>query len=311
MQKAVERIIEDIRKLKIQGARNVARSALAALSMQIKSSRARNLNELYSDILVIADTLAATRPTEPMMRNNIEDIVRFALFEIKAQKAKTVAAAKKLLVEREAALLRKMDENIQKIAEYGAKIIPDGATVITHCHSSSVTRIFKRARELGKDFEVICCETRPLYQGRITAKELVDADIKATLVVDGAANVFMKKADMCIVGADAITSRGDLINKIGTSTVAHIARMHDVSFYSAVELYKYSPLTVYGQRERIEERAAEEVWDRPPKKLAIRNPSFDATAAHYVTGYITEAGILPASSLFAIATERLGIKIYA
>lgn len=311
MQRAVERIIEDIRKLRIQGARNVASSALRALSLQIRASRAKNLEELYSDILVVADTLAATRPTEPMMRNTIDDIIRFALLEIKMQKATTVRAAKKLLVEREEELLGKLDSSLQKIAEYGAKIIPDGSVVITHCHSSSVTSIFKRAGETGKDFEVICCETRPLYQGRITAKELAASGIKTTLVVDGAVNVFMKKADMCLVGADAITSRGDLINKVGTSTVAHIARMHDVSFYSAAELFKYSPLTVFGQRERIEERSATEVWDKPPKKIVVRNPSFDATAAHYITGYITDVGIIPAQSLFAIATQKLGIKIYA
>ena len=304
----VEKIINDIKKLKIQGARNVAKAALTALALQIKSSKAENLDQLYNEILHVADKLANSRPTEPMMRNNIDDVTRFALLQIKMKNIRTVGSVKKLLVEREEELLKEMDKNIAKIAEYGAKMIPDNAVVITHCHSSSVTRIFKRAKEMGKKFEVIACETRPLYQGRITAHELVEAKIKTTLIVDGAVNVFMKKADMCIVGADAITSRGDLINKVGTGTVAHIARMHDVSFYSAAELFKYSPLTAFGQRERIEERAIKEVWDKPPKGLTIRNPSFDATAAHYITGYITEAGIIPATSLFAIATQKLGIK---
>src|SRR3989338_1959236 len=310
MQKAVEKIINDIKKLKIQGARNVAKSALTALALQISASRADGLNELYNEILGVAEKLANSRPTEPMMRNNIEDITRFALMQIKMKNVRTVGAVKKLLVEREETLLKKMDEDIAKIAEYGAKIIPENAVVITHCHSSSVTRIFKKAKEMGKNFEVIACETRPLYQGRITARELVDAKIKTTLIVDGAVNVFMKKADMCLVGADAITSRGDLINKVGTSTVAHIARMHDVSFYSAAELFKYSPLTAYGQRERIEQRAIAEIWDKTPKSLTIANPAFDATAAHYITGYITEVGIISAQSLFAIATQKLGIKIY-
>jgi len=118
-----------------------------------------------------------------------------------------------------------------------------------------------------------------------------------TLTVDGAMNLFMKKADIVIVGADSVTSRGDLINKIGTSTLAHIARMNDVSFYSAAELSKYSPMTIFGTREKIEEREPAEVWDKPPKHVKIRNPAFEATAAKYINGYITEAGVIPPQSL--------------
>jgi ribose 1,5-bisphosphate isomerase len=123
-------------------------------------------------------------------------------------------------------------------------------------------------------------------------------------------NMFMKKADIVIVGADSVTSRGDLINKIGTSALAHIARMNDVSFYSAAELYKYSPMTIYGTREKIEERDPKEVWDKPPRGVRIRNPAFEATAAKYISGYITELGVIPSQSFFAMATEKLGIRIY-
>jgi ribose 1,5-bisphosphate isomerase len=120
----------------------------------------------------------------------------------------------------------------------------------------------------------------------------------------------MKKADLVLVGADSITSRGDLINKIGTSTLAHIARMHDVSFYSAAELFKYSPMTFYGEREKIEERDPKEVWDNAPKRVKVSNPAFDVTAAKYINGYITELGVIPPQSFFALATEKLGVRIY-
>jgi ribose 1,5-bisphosphate isomerase len=122
-------------------------------------------------------------------------------------------------------------------------------------------------------------------------------------------NMFMKKADIVIVGADSVTSRGDLINKIGTSTLAHIARMNDVSFYSAAELSKYSPMTIFGTRERIEERDPKEVWDKPPKGLKIRNPAFEATAGKYINGYVTEMGVIPPESFFAMASQRLGIRL--
>ena len=137
-----------------------------------------------------------------------------------------------------------MDEDAKKLASYGAKLIPDDALVLTHCHSSSTTRILIEAKRMRKRFSVVCFETRPRFQGRTTATELAAAGIDVTLTVDGAMNMFMKKADIVIVGADSVTSRGDLINKIGTSTLAHIARMNDVSFYSAAELSKYSPMTM-------------------------------------------------------------------
>jgi ribose 1,5-bisphosphate isomerase len=203
-----------------------------------------------------------------------------------------------------------MDADAKRLASYGAKLVPDGAVVLTHCHSSSSTKILIEAKRMRKKFSVVCFETRPRFQGRRTATELAEAGIDVTLTVDGAMNLFMKKADIVIVGADSVTSRGDLINKIGTSTLAHIARMNDVSFYSAAELSKYSPMTIFGTREKIEERDPAEVWDKPPKGLTIRNPAFEATAAKYINGYVTELGVIPPESFFAMASQKLGIKMY-
>ena len=118
-------------------------------------------------------------------------------------------------------------------------------------------------------------------------------------------NKFLKKADMVIVGADAVTAMGDLINKVGTSALARLARMNDVSFYSAAELYKYDPLTIYGAREAIEERDQKEVWERPPKGVKVSNPAFDATAARYINGYITEMGVVAPQALWTVAMKKL------
>lgn len=307
---AVEKIIGDIKSIKIQGARNVAAAALKAIALQMNASKAKNLEQLYSELVAVSEKLASARPTEPMVRNSILDVTKFALAQVKLKRTNSVSGAKKLIVEHEDELLRKMDSDYKKIMDYGAKLIPEGAIVMTHCHSSTVTGILKRAHKSGKQFSVIACETRPLFQGRTTVRELAEAGVDVSLIVDGAMNLFMKKADLCLVGADSITSRGDLINKVGTSTLAHIARLHDVSFYCAAELFKYSPLTAFGQREKIEERAASEVWDKPPKGLKIHNPAFDATAARYINGYITELGIIPPQSFYPIATEKLGIRIY-
>ncbi len=308
MHKDVERIVRDIKSLKIQGARNVAKEALNALIIAAKNSRARNAMAFRKEMASVAETLSLSRPTEPMMRNLLDEAVRSVVESERRQR--DVKALAKCLSYHEAEVLAKMDEDAKRLATYGAKLIPDGALVLTHCHSSSSTHVMIEAKKMRKKFSVVCFETRPRFQGRTTAGELAGAGIDVTLAVDGAMNLFMKKADIIIVGADSVTSRGDLINKIGTSALAHLARINDVSFYSAAELYKYSPMTIFGTLEKIEERDHAEVWEKPPRGVKIRNPAFEATAAKYINGYITEAGVIPPQSFFTMATEKLGIKIY-
>jgi len=308
MHKDVSRIVADIKSLKIQGARNVAKESLNALIIAARESRAKTAASFRKEIASVADVLGSSRPTEPMMRNLLDEAVRNV--GDAAKKERDVRILAKLLIAHEKGMLAKLDQDAKKLATCGAKLIPDGALVLTHCHSSSSTGVMIEAQRMRKDFSVVCFETRPRFQGRKTAAELAAAGIDVTLSVDGGMNLFMKKADIVIVGADSVTSRGDLINKIGTSTLAHIARLNDVSFYSAAELAKYSPMTMLGTREKIEERDPKEVWDRPPKGVKIRNPAFEATAAKYINGYITEIGVIPPQSFFTLATQKLGIKIY-
>lgn len=312
MHASVKATIRDIKSLKIQGARNVARSALEALAVAAKQSKAKTPTSLRKEIALAADALAESRPTEPMMRNLLDEAVRFAdsVSKSKTKEAASVAWLKKALAAHEAEVLHHVQEGAKRLAEYGGKLIPDDALVLTHCHSSTSTSCMIAAKKMRKRFSVVCFETRPRWQGRKTAEELAKAGIDVTISVDGGMNMFMKKADIVIVGADSVTSRGDLINKIGTSTLAHIARMNDVSFYSAAELFKYSPMTIFGTREKIEERDPREVWEKPPKGVKIRNPAFEATAAKYISGYVTELGVVPPQSFFAMANEKLGIKLY-
>jgi len=307
MHAEVLRTIRDIKSLKIQGARNIARSAIEAMMKEAKCSKAAKPGILYSELKTTRLALSGSRPTEPMMRNSIDEMARFL-----EKRMKEGAGAKELrteLMEFGSVQLKRMKEDAEKLAQYGAELIPNNALVLTHCHSSTATAILKKAKEMKKKFSVVSCETRPRFQGRITAQELANAGIDVTLVVDGAANMFMKKADLCLVGADSITSKGDLINKVGTCMIAHLARMHDVSFFSAAELSKFSPHTMYGVREKIEERNPAEVWDKPPRKVKVRNPAFDVTASSYISGYITELGVIPPQSFFSLAAQKLGIEI--
>ena len=304
--------IRKIRSLEIQGARNVAKAAIAAFSDSAAHSKARSQAALRKELESTANALSESRPTEPMMRNLVEESLRFATKTLGAKTAgsKSIDSAKKAISDHADLIIARMDEDAKRLSSYGARIIPADALVLTHCHSSTTTMILKEAARHNKGMKVVCFETRPRFQGRTTAAELAKAGLDVTLAVDGAMTMFMKKADIVIVGADSVTSRGDLINKIGTSTLAHIARMNDVSFYSAAELSKYSPMTIFGNLEKIEERDHGEVWDKPPKGVKIKNPAFEATAAKYINGYVTEAGVIPPQSFFTLASEKLGIKLY-
>jgi ribose 1,5-bisphosphate isomerase len=157
--------------------------------------------------------------------------------------------------------------------------------------------MLSKALKQGKSFEVLCTETRPAFQGRITAKEMVALGVKTTFIVDSAARSLINNVDLVVVGADAITSEGNVVNKIGTGTIAMLAREARKPFYVVSELLKFDPETLHGECERIEERSRDEVWKEAPKELCIRNPAFDVTPRDLIHGIICEEGIIPPQSI--------------
>jgi ribose 1,5-bisphosphate isomerase len=306
LRKEVRRICTDIKSMKIKGARKIAIAAVNAMNLQARLSDAKNADGFYSDLIEAADELASARPTEPMLRNAI----RFLFFQLKKEKNRDVRNLKKCVERESKEYLLNIERGLTRIAEFGAKRIPDGSNILIHCHSSTLMSILKRAYDMGKGFSVTCTETRPLFQGRISARELGDYGIDTTLVIDSAMASVMPDMDMVLVGADAITSSGDLINKIGTSSIAHIAANNDVKFYSAAELFKYDPLTRWGGTEEIEERDPSEVADPSEfKTVKIKNPAFDITPAKYISAYITEIGIIPPGSLFGMVARKFDVEV--
>ncbi|MEW6328881.1 MAG: S-methyl-5-thioribose-1-phosphate isomerase [Candidatus Micrarchaeota archaeon] len=304
----VEKVSRDIRALRIQGAREIAKSAVRALSSQAANSRARNTNEFLAELIEAVGVLSSARPTEPMLRNALKRMLDETAKAVKSRKIKNAKEGGAVVVALQKKLLAYFDESESVIADYGAKIIEKGSTILTHCHSHTVVGALVRAHELGKNIEVICTETRPLFQGRRTARELADRGVPVTLIVDSAAASFMKDVDVVLVGADAVSATGDLVNKIGTAGIAALAYANNIPFYSAAEIYKFDPITLWGNREKIEERGAREIVDaKSARGIKVRNPAFDVTPAKFVGAYITEKGVVPPGDLLSVAWRELNL----
>jgi len=290
---SVHVIADRIRKLEVQGARNVAIAAIKALEALAEETSAKTRKELMKELAEARAILFASRATEPLMRN----AVRWIISQVENSDKQQVGALAKLVSSSSSQFLKNLEASKECIAEIGAKRIRDNAVVFTHCHSSTVTHLLSKAKKDGKTFEVVCTETRPVFQGRITAKEMLALGVKTTFIVDSAARSFMRNADLVIVGADAITSEGNVINKIGTSTIALLAHEARKPFYVVSELLKFDPATVCGDYEKIEERSPDEVWKGAPESLVIRNPAFDVTRRDYIHGVICEEGVIPPHSV--------------
>ncbi|MGC8628729.1 MAG: translation initiation factor eIF-2B [Candidatus Micrarchaeia archaeon] len=257
------RIAKDIKDLKIQGASNVAKAGIKAWAMAKNKEQATKILEM-------------SRPTEPMLRNVLHYL-------------NNGGDAKELL--------KTIDEAMQKIAEYGSDLLSDSSVVYTHCHSSTVEAILKEAKRKGKNFEVHVTETRPDMQGRITAANLARAGIKVTMYVDSAVLTALKSADLMLIGSDAITAYGGIVNKIGSYLFSKIARELETPVYVADLALKFDPNTRYGIIEKIEQRSEKEVWVKHPPAVRIVNNVFDFIPSVYITALITELGIMPYSEL--------------
>ncbi len=255
--KRVSQIVKDIRTIKIQGATNVAKAAIRVYSLNpTKKTKAK---------------LLSLRPTEPMMENVLD-------------------LAESGITKEE--ILRHFDEAQEKISPCVFKLIKNNSVIFTHCHSTNVVRALIYAKKKGKKFEVYNTETRPLFQGRKTAKELRKAGIKVTLFADSSIGVALskeqgtKKANLVFLGADALLKKG-VINKVGSEIIARLSKQEKIPFYIVADSWKFTKKKV-----PLEQRSLNEIWDNAPKNIKIKNPSFEFIPKKYITGIITEHGIM-------------------
>ncbi len=300
------KIVEDIQTLRIQGATNIAVEGVKAFALLAERLDTGSLEPFFDELEKARYALATARATEPALRNGL----RYIIYNLH-ENASTVKEAKEIVNSLSNEYIQLLKESKKKVISYGAHRIKDGSTIMTHCHSSLSTGIILEAHRQGKEIQVFCTETRPLYQGRITAKELVDAGITTTQVVDSAMRWVINSynVDIIITGADAITSQGTVINKIGTRLLALAAKEMDVPFYSAINLLKYDPETSIGKLSEIEMRAASEIWDKAPDGLNFLNPAFETVSHDLIDGIISESGVFSPSIVYLIIKENYPFMI--
>jgi len=293
MIESVKVTAEQIRRLQIQGARNVAIAAIKAIQNLAETTNASTRKDFFAELGDARTLLFSSRETEPLMRN----AVRWIITRVEDSDERKVTELSRVVCVSSENFQKSLANSKERIAEIGSKRILDGSTVFTHCHSSTATHMLWKAKDEGKTFQVICTETRPAFQGRTTAKEMLSLGLETTFIVDSAARSFMHDADIIIVGADAITSEGNVINKIGTASIALLAHESRKPFYVVSELLKFDPATLYGDYEKIEERSREEIWKDSPPDLNVRNPAFDVTPRDLIHGIICEEGIVSPHSV--------------
>jgi eIF-2B alpha/beta/delta-like uncharacterized protein len=293
----LSRTLKDIESLKVQGAELVARIALSSIRNIVQASKADTKLKLLRDIAHAKTHLENSRPTEPCLRNVLGYVLRHS-------KGDDVSSLKESFLGNIQSLLRELENAESMIQKIGAQKIGNGMLIFTHCHSSTVMGILKAAKSQGKRFEVHNTETRPHLQGRTTSKELASHGIKVTHYVDSAARFALKKADLMLIGCDAFTSEGRIINKIGSELFAEAANRFQIPVYVCTTTWKFDPKTLFGFEEQIEKRARKEVWPNAPKNIVVDNHAFEIIDPSLVTAMITEIGIYRPEVLVAELRTR-------
>jgi methylthioribose-1-phosphate isomerase len=302
--KSYEEVADAIRTMIVRGAPALGVTAAMGVALGVRDSQAANQEGLKRDLDRICEVLAATRPTAVnlfwgirRMRTKFEQLSAQPVRDIKRE---LIAEAQRMLVEDLAAN--------RAMGKHGAVLLPSSGGILTHCNAGALATsgdygtalgVIRAAVESGKKLHVFADETRPFLQGsRLTAWELMKDNIPTTVIADNMAGAMMQqhKIDAVVVGADRIAANGDVANKIGTYTVAVLAKEHGIPFYVAAPFSTVDLETPDGSGIPIEQRASREVTHLAGKQIApdgvgVENPAFDVTPASYVTAIITERGV--------------------
>jgi methylthioribose-1-phosphate isomerase len=295
-------VAKAIKDMAIRGAPAIGVAAALGIALGVRNSRAEG-EALRAAFDSICKEMAATRPTAVNLFWAIDRMRR----RFEADQARGGAALREGVLEEARAIEEEDVAACRRIGDLGAELIPERARVLTHCNAGALATagygtalgVIRSAARQGKIKNVLADETRPYLQGaRLTAWELARDGIPTTLIADNMAGHLMARGevDAVVVGADRIAANGDVANKIGTYTVAVLARENGVPFYVAAPVSTIDLRTPSGDSITIEERPADEVTHHggrrlAPEGVAVRNPAFDVTPHRYVTAIVCERGV--------------------
>ncbi len=320
--RSYEEVADAIRKMVVRGAPAIGVSAAMGLALGASQSVGSSVADLAFDFKHMCKIMGATRPTAVNLFWAIERM-RGVMAKARTEKL-GVEQAKQRLVDEALAIFAEDIESNRALGRFGADLISDGATVLTHCNAGALATagdygtalgVIRGAIDAGKRVAVIADETRPFLQGsRLTAWELAQDNIPVTLITDNMAGHVMKqgKVDCVVVGADRIAANGDAANKIGTYMVAVLAKQHNIPFYVAAPISTIDLAIATGDDIPIEERDAREVTHVRDQQLApdginVHNFAFDVTPNELIAAIITDRGVARApytDSLKKLAAPR-------
>ena len=300
----VDELWEAIKVLRVRGAPAIGIAGALGTVLGIWNSEAKNHSEFIEQLDKVTSYLAMSRPTAVNLFWALDRMKAVA----DANNDKDIPQLKELLLTEAQKIIDEDKVMCRAIGKYGAELIKDGDTILTHCNAGGLATadygtalaVMFTAHEQGKRIKVFADETRPLLQGaRLTSWELMQAGIDVTLICDNMAGQVMKegKINCVIVGADRITANGDTANKIGTYGVAILAKEHKIPFYVAAPTSTFDLKLATGDLIPIEQRKAEEITEGFGKRTAphgvkVYNPAFDVTPARLIDAIITEKGVI-------------------
>jgi len=317
--KDYEEVAEAIKTMVVRGAPAIGVAAAMGIALGVRDAEGDHVSELRRNFDQICDTMGETRPTAVnlfwairRMQDRFEQLVELPVAQIKQA----------LITEAQRMYLEDIAAN-EAMGRNGAVLLPSSGGVLTHCNAGALATcgygtalgVIRAAVESGKKIHVYADETRPFLQGsRLTAWELVKDNIPTTVISDNMAGAIMRQGKIAavIVGADRIAANGDVANKIGTYTVAVLAKEHGLPFYVAAPWSTIDLETPDGSKIPIEQRASREVThiagkQMTPNGVKIENPAFDVTPNQYVTAIITERGV--AKAPYSQSLQNLGATV--
>ena len=303
--RTAKEVARAIKNMVIRGAPAIGVAAALGLALGVQRSKVTGTSQLAAEFYKLCELMAATRPTAVNLFWAIERMKR--TFAEAARSGRSPAEIRDAMVSEARRIHDEDVTNCKALGAHGSTVVPDRGHVLTHCNAGALATggygtalgVIRAAVESGKQVTVFADETRPFFQGaRLTAWELLRDGIETTVITDSMAGPLMRdgKVDVVVVGADRIAANGDVVNKIGTYTVAVLASEHGVPFYVAAPVSTIDLSTPDGSGIPIEERNEREVSHVGGKRMApegarIWNPAFDVTPHTLVTGIITERGI--------------------